>query len=51
MMFGKGLIKIHPSDFPGGAEIENPPANAGNTGSSPGPGGFHMPWSNWARAS
>ena len=25
------------------------PANAGDTGSSPGLGGSHMPWSNWAR--
>ena len=25
-------------DFPGGAVVENPPANAGDTGSSPGPG-------------
>ena len=25
------------------------PANAGDTGSSPGLGGSHMPWSNWVR--
>ena len=31
--------------FPGGAVVKNPPANAGDTGSSPGPGRFHMPWS------
>ena len=24
-------------DFPGGAVVENPPANAGDSGSSPGP--------------
>ena len=30
--------------FPGGAVVKNPPANAGDTGSSPGPGGSHMPW-------
>ena len=24
-------------DFPGGAVVKNPPANAGDTGSSPGP--------------
>ena len=30
-------------DFPGGAVVKNPPANAGDTGSSPGPGGSHMP--------
>ena len=35
--------------FPGGAVVENPPANAGDTGSSPGLGGSHMPRSNWAR--
>ena len=29
--------------------VENLPANAGDTGSSPGLGGSHMPWSNWAR--
>ena len=35
-------------DFPGGAVVKNPPANAGDTGSSSGPGRFHMPQSNWA---
>ena len=35
--------------FPGGAVVENLPANAGDTGSSPGLGRFHMPRSNWAR--
>ena len=29
--------------FPGGAVVKNPPANAGDTGSSPGPGRSHMP--------
>ena len=29
--------------FPGGAVVKNPPASAGDTGSSPGPGGSHMP--------
>ena len=37
------------SGFPGGAVVENLPANAGDTGSSPGMGGSHMPRSNWAR--
>ena len=32
--------------FPGGTVVKNPPANAGDTGSSPGPGRSHMPWSN-----
>ncbi|KAJ8785661.1 hypothetical protein J1605_007258 [Eschrichtius robustus] len=35
--------------FPGGTVVENLPANAGDTGSSPGPGRSHMPQSNWAR--
>ena len=33
-------------DFPGGAGVKNPPANAGDTGSSPGLGRSHMPQSN-----
>ena len=32
--------------FPGGSVVENLPANAGDTGSSPGPGRSHMPRSN-----
>ena len=36
--------------FPGGAAVKNPPANAGDTGSSPGLRRSHMPRSNWARA-
>ena len=35
--------------FPGGAAVENLPANAGDTGSSPGLGRSHTPRSNWAR--
>ena len=35
--------------FPGGAVVENLPANAGDTGSSPGLGRSHMPRINWAR--
>ena len=33
-------------DFPGGAVDKNPPVNAGDTGSIPGPGRSHMLWSN-----
>ena len=33
-------------DFPDGSVVKNPPANAGDTGSSPGPGRFHMLRSN-----
>ena len=29
--------------FPGGAVVKNPPANAGDTGASPGPGRSNMP--------
>ena len=36
------------SGFPGGAVVENLPADAGDTGSSPGLGRSHMPRSNWA---
>ena len=35
--------------FPGGTVVENLPANAGDTGSSPGLGRSHMLQSNWAR--
>ena len=33
-------------DFPGGAMVKNPPANAGDTDLIPGPGRSHMPQSN-----
>ena len=36
--------------FPVGAVVKNPPGNAGDTGSSPGPGRSHMPWSSYACA-
>ena len=32
-------------DLPGGTVAKNPPASAGDTGSSPGPGRSHLPWS------
>ena len=32
--------------FPGVAVVKNPPANAEDTGSSPGPGRSHVPQSN-----
>ena len=37
-------------DFPGGAVVKTPPANAGVMDSSPGPGRSHMPQSDEARA-
>ena len=39
-------LKCSPLGFPGGAVVENLPANAGDTGSSPGLGRSHMPRSN-----
>ena len=43
------LVKTSCKGFPGGAVVENLPAKAGDTGSSPGLRGSHMPRSNWAR--
>ena len=43
------MLKKTKQGFPGGAVVETPPANAGDTGSSPGLGGSHMPRSSWAR--
>ena len=40
---------MHARGFLGGAVVENLPANAGDTGSSPGLRRSHMPRSNWAR--
>ena len=42
-------FKIYSWGFPGGSVVENLPANAGDTGSSPGLGRSHMPRSGWAR--
>ena len=44
--FSLPFLKASSEDFPGGAEVKNPPANAGDTSSIPGPGRSHMPWSN-----
>ena len=40
--------KLENWGFPGGAVVESLPANAGDTGSSPGLGRSHMPRSSWA---
>ena len=32
--------------LPGGAVVKNPPANAEDMSSFPGPRRFHMPWGN-----
>ena len=42
----KSFRAVKRRDFPGGAVVKNPPANAGDTGSSPGPGRSHMQQSN-----
>ena len=41
-----GLTQKTGKGFPGDAVVKNLPANAGATGSSPGPGRSHMLWSN-----
>ena len=38
--------KTYELAFPGGTVVKNPPANAGDTGWSPGPGRSHMPQNN-----
>ena len=43
---GCSPLKNQYSGFPGGAVVESLPASAGDTGSSPGLGGSHMPRSN-----
>ena len=40
------LKKLNIEGFPGGAVVKSPPADAGDTGSSPGLRGSHMPRSN-----
>ena len=42
-------IKKFIEGFPGGTVVGSLPASAGDTGSGPGLGGSHMPWSGWAR--
>ena len=39
-------LKKYLEGFLGGSVVKNPPANAGDTGLIPGPGRFHMPWTN-----
>ena len=38
------VIKKNVADFPGSSVVKNPSVNAGDTGSIPGLGRFHMPW-------
>ena len=49
ILFYRVTLKTRLEGFPGGAVVENLPANAGHTGLSPGLGRSHMPRSNWAR--
>ena len=44
--FKRGFKVQDHEDFSGGAMVKNPPANAGDTGLSPGSGRSHMPRSN-----
>ena len=41
-----GCFKKEKMGFPGGTVVKNPPANAGDTGSSPDLGRSHVPQSN-----
>ena len=43
------VLKNNLQGFPGGTVVESLPANAGDTGSSPGLERSHMPRSSWAR--
>ena len=45
----KTCVKDSAGDFPGGAVVESPPADAGDVGSYPGLGGSHMLRSGWTR--
>ena len=49
MTEGLPFFKTEKKGFPGGTVVENLPANAGDTGSSPGLGRSHVPRRNWAR--
>ncbi len=42
-------LKYEGQGFPGGAVVGGPPADVGDTGLCPGPGGSHMPRSGGAR--
>ena len=43
---GREGAKKSIEEFPGGPVVKNPPANAGDKVSTPGPGISHMPLSN-----
>ena len=53
LLFYKILVVIffmYFQGFLGGSMVKNSPPSAGDMGLIPGPGGFPMPWSNWALA-
>ena len=43
LIYFTSMVKKVSEDFPGGAVVKYPPANAGDTGSVPGLGRSHMP--------
>ena len=43
LLFKKGIIRVPSRGFPGGSVVKNPPANAGDMGSIPGPGRSYKP--------
>ena len=49
MVFAEAGLRKSIGGFPGGAVVESLPANAGDTGSSPGLGRSRMLRSNWVR--
>ena len=48
-VFAPVLYYIKTKGLPDGSAVKNPPANAGDSGSIPGPRRFHMLWNNWAQ--
>ena len=49
--FGHWIVEVEAfGGFPGGPVVKNPPCNAGDASSVPGPGRSHMPRGNWACA-
>ena len=50
-VFPKITVNKFPAwNFPDGPAVKNPPANAGDMGSTPGRGRFYLPWGNEAWA-
>ena len=49
LLTGVGASGSTPQGFPAGSVVKNPPANTGDAGLTPDPGGSHVPRSNKAR--